>query len=91
MQLTKPGLNPIIFRGNESKKQPVRSVAKHIAIRAEDLWFDSRVGQIGYNVAKTSPQLRFFFGSVLPRRSAAEMGPGTHYTFQRNNASITKL
>ena len=44
-----------------------------------------------HSVANDSPPLRRFFGAVLPRRQAAEMGPATRYTLRRNTASIMKI
>ena len=44
-----------------------------------------------HSVANDPPPLRHFFGAVLPRRQAAEMGPATRYTLRRNTASIMKI
>ena len=43
----------------------VRGVAKHIAIGARGLWFDSGAGQIGHSVTIGFSLLRYFFGTVL--------------------------
>ena len=41
----------------ENLNRPVRSVAKHIAIGAADLGFDSRAGQTEHSVANVSSEL----------------------------------
>ena len=38
-----------------------------------------------------SPQLPCFFGNVLPRRSAAEMGPANRYSLRRATARKMKI
>ena len=60
---------------------------KDIAIGAEDLGFDSRAGQFGHSVANAEK----FFGAVLPKREAADMGTATRYTLCCNAATITKI
>ena len=60
---------------------------KPIAIGAGGLMFNSEAGQ---EANGSPPQLRFF-GAVLLRRQAVEMGPATRYSLQRNNASIIKI
>ena len=62
-----------------------------MSIGAGDLGFDYPADQIGQRVANGSPPLQRFFGAVLPRRLAAEMGPATCYTLPRNIASIMKI
>ena len=46
----------------------VSSLAKHIAISAEGLGFESRAGQIEHSVANSSPLLQRLFRAVLSRR-----------------------
>ena len=60
-------------------KWTVGAVMKNIAIGAGGLGFDSCAGQIGHSVANGSPVLRHFFGAVLPRRCATEMGSAAYY------------
>ena len=71
--------------------RPVSAVAKHIAIGAVDLGFDSKASLIGHGVENNSPPLRCLFGGMLPKRQAAEMDLATHYTLQCNIASIMKI
>ena len=82
------GLLRLFFGEND---QPVSSIAKHIAIGAGGLGFDSRAGQIRHNVANCLSLLQRFVGAVLPRRYAAEKDPATRYTPQRNTVSIMRI
>ena len=41
-----------------------------------------------HSVANDSPPLRRFFGAVLPRRQAAEMGPATRYTLRQWRGNV---
>ena len=66
----------------------VSLVVKHTTIGARVLGFDSQAGQIEHSVANDSPPLQKFFGTVLARRSAAEMGPATRHTLRRNTERI---
>ena len=61
---------------------------KGMAIGAGGLGLYSRAGQIGHSVANGSPPLRCFFGALMSRQSAAEMGPATRYTFGRDITSV---
>ena len=63
-------------------------MGEDIAIGANDVGFDSWLGQIGHNVAKVSPTLQYFFGAVLP---STEMGPASRYTIPHNVESIMKI
>ena len=63
-----------VIQHHQIKHRPVSSVVKHVAIGTRGLGFDSRTGQFEHRVTDGSPPLRRFFGTVLPRRSAAEMG-----------------
>ena len=67
------------------------SAVKRISIGAEGLVFDFSVGQTGRGVANGSPPLQRFFGTVLLKRYAAEMGTATRYTFQRNCARMLQI
>ena len=69
----------------------VGEVVKDIAIGARGLGFDSLAGQIGHSVASGSSPLRLFFGPVLSRRLAAEMGHAISCTLWRNIASTIKI
>ena len=60
-------------------------------LSVRNLPFDSLTGQIGNRVAKDSPLLQCFIGSVLPRRKFVEIDPATRYTLRRNTASIMKI
>ena len=63
---------------------------KDNSISTQGPGFNFWSGEIGRGIANDSPPLRCFFGAVLPRCSAAEMGPATHYTFRRNATSTMK-
>ena len=66
-------------------------MVEHIAIGARGPGFNSVVSQIGHNVADGLPLVRCFFGAVLRRRKAAEMGLGTCYTLWCNTTSVMKI
>ena len=71
---------------------PVSSVAKHIAMGARGLRFNSHAGQVGYTIANGSPPLHRFFGTVFPSRyEVAEMGLATRCPLRRNAASMMKI
>ena len=55
----------------------VSSVVKHNVIGAEGLEFDFRAREL--HTASPTARHRRFFQTVLPRRYAAKMGPGTRY------------
>ena len=61
---------------NKIYKLRARSSGNTFVSGAGDLRFKSQVGQIGHNVANSSPPLGHFFeGAGLPERNAADMSP----------------
>ena len=66
-------------------------MAEDIAVGAEGVGFDSRVGQIEHSIANGSPLLLCFFEVMLLRRLAAGMDPVSRYSLGRNAATVMKI
>ena len=55
---------------------------------AVGLGFDSQAGQIGHSVVIGLPPLRRFFGAVLARRYAADLGLANRYALRQKGGWI---
>ena len=69
--------------------RPVSSVESTLSVRKVWVRLLGRLNR--HSVANGSPLLRHFFGVVLPRRQAVEMGPATRHTPRRDTASMIKI